>query len=98
MLAICFGYYDLKGNNQFDFYKRLKKLEVLSGKKINKLLLRDKQNLWYHYGVPPLGVDVDETVAADKKDYCRNKTIADYYYRPINGRLCGVYVWRAAWC
>ncbi len=63
LLAICFGFYDAAGNPQFDFYKRLKKLEVLSGKKINKLLLRDKSSSWYHYGIAGLGGNVEQTVA-----------------------------------
>jgi len=67
LLAICFGFYDAAGKAQFDFYKRLKKLETLSGKKINKLLLRDKNNAWYHHGVEGLGKDVDETTVSIRK-------------------------------
>lgn len=67
LLAVCFGFYDANGNAQFDFYKRLKKLEALSGKKINKLLLRDRTSAWYLRGVDGLGADVDSTIDEIKK-------------------------------
>lgn len=62
VLFICFGFYIWQEIPGFDFYKRLKKVESLTGKKINKLLVRDNKQLWYQFGVEGLGQDVDEVV------------------------------------
>ena len=67
ILVISFGFYAYDAIPNFDFFGRLKKIELLTGKKINKLLLRDKSNSWYHYGIEGLGNDVDETVASLKR-------------------------------
>ncbi len=64
VLVITFGFYDFAGNHRFDFYGRLKKLEQLSGRKISKILLKDRANSWYQSGIAGLGDTVDECVAA----------------------------------
>jgi hypothetical protein len=59
-LVITFGFYDPNTKPQFAFYGRLRKLEKLSGIKLNKILLRDNKQRWFHYGVDGLGDDVME--------------------------------------
>jgi hypothetical protein len=63
-LIISFAFVDWNGSPQFDFYGRTKKLELLLRQPINRILLRDPSNSWYHRGVPGLGEDVDAVVAA----------------------------------
>lgn len=59
-LVISFGFVAWDKRPAFDFYGRLKKLEVTSGKPINRILVRDCQNSWYHREIPGLGRHVDE--------------------------------------
>jgi hypothetical protein len=59
-LVITFGFYDPNTSAKFGFYGRLKKLEKLSGKKLNKILVRDPKHKWFHRGVKGLGDDVME--------------------------------------
>lgn len=68
ILVISFGFLYGGGNASiFDFYNRLQKVESLTGRKINKLLLRDVAGCWYHQGVGGLGSNVDETVAGIRR-------------------------------
>ena len=62
-LVIAFGFVSWSTRPAFDFYGRLKKLEELSGEHINKILLRDSGNAWYHRKIDGLGRHVDETAA-----------------------------------
>lgn len=64
LLVITFGFYDFAGNHRFDLYGRLKKLEQLSGRKINKILLKDKANSWYQSGIAGLGANAEGNVAS----------------------------------
>jgi pimeloyl-ACP methyl ester carboxylesterase len=59
-LVITFGFYSANEPPSFGYYGRLKKLEMLSGQKINKILVRDKKYKWYHYGIEGFGDDVME--------------------------------------
>ena len=63
-LIISFGFYAVGDNPQFDFYGRLKKVALVSGRAANHLYLRDIDQLWYLRGIRSLGSDVDSTVAA----------------------------------
>ena len=63
-LVISFGFYNAATPPAFDFYGRLKKLELISGRPLNKLLLRDPRRLWYLTGIAGLSHDVPSTVAA----------------------------------
>lgn len=67
VLIVSFGFYDYTSTPSFDFYKQVKKLEVLSGRKVNKLLLRDVKNQWYLKGIPGLGDNIDSTIKAIRK-------------------------------
>lgn len=62
-LVICFGAYDSERTPPFEFYGRMKKLEKLAGRKLNKLLIRDVSNSWYHYGLRDRGWAIPETIA-----------------------------------
>lgn len=66
VLAICFGAYEPMRLPPFEFYGRMKKIERLSGRTINKILVRDTSNAWYHYGVPGLGRDLPDTISRIK--------------------------------
>lgn len=66
-LVIAFGFVGFETPPAFDFFGRLKKVEERTNKKINKILLRDKENSWYQKGIEGLGKDVDESVSALKK-------------------------------
>jgi predicted esterase len=59
-LVISFGFVDWEKTPDFDFYGRVKKLELETSKPINRILIRDKSNMWYHRGIPGLGLHVDE--------------------------------------
>jgi hypothetical protein len=61
-LVIAFGYADWHATPRFDFFGRLKKLEAAAGRPLNKILVRDTQNAWYHRRIPGLGDHVDDTV------------------------------------
>ena len=63
VLVICFGAYETQRLPPFEFYGRLKKLEKISGQTINKLLVRDASNSWYHYGLPGFGRDLADTIS-----------------------------------
>jgi hypothetical protein len=61
ILVIAFGFVSWETRPDFDFYGRLKKLEQASGRHINKVLVRDSGNAWYHRRVDGLGAHPDET-------------------------------------
>lgn len=65
-LVITFGSYvdPAKAPAVFEFYRRLKKLEAVSGRAINKLFVRDPSMRWYLAGIEGLGDDVASTAAA----------------------------------
>jgi hypothetical protein len=62
-LVLSFGFVDWKEPPRFDFFGRTKKLEKRQGGWINRVLVRDPVNAWYHRGVPGLGSHVDEVAA-----------------------------------
>jgi pimeloyl-ACP methyl ester carboxylesterase len=61
ILVIAFGFVSWETRPNFDFYGRLKKLEQASGRHINKVLVRDSGNAWYHRKIAGLGAHPDET-------------------------------------
>jgi len=61
LLVISFGFVSWDKRPDFDFYGRLKKLEQNSGRHINKVLVRDSGNSWYHRTIAGLGEHPDET-------------------------------------
>lgn len=61
ILVIAFGFVSWTTRPEFDFFGRLKKLEASSGRHINKILIRDSGNAWYHRKIEGLGAHVDET-------------------------------------
>jgi pimeloyl-ACP methyl ester carboxylesterase len=61
LLVIAFGFVSWDKRPDFDFYGRLKKLEQNSGRHINKILVRDSGNSWYHRQIDGLGAHPDET-------------------------------------
>ncbi|NRR32495.1 hypothetical protein HSX11_20205 [Oxalobacteraceae bacterium] len=61
ILVIAFGFVSWSTRPAFDFFGRLKKLEHSSGRHINKILLRDSANAWYHRNIKDLGDHPDET-------------------------------------
>jgi pimeloyl-ACP methyl ester carboxylesterase len=63
ILVISFGFVSWETRPNFDFYGRLKKLEQTSGRHINKVLVRDSGNAWYHRKIAGLGSHPDETAA-----------------------------------
>lgn len=67
ILVIAFGFMSWETRPEFDFYGRLKKLEQASGRHINKILVRDSGNSWYHRTIAGLGEHPDDTVAALRK-------------------------------
>jgi hypothetical protein len=60
-LVIAFGFVSWTTRPAFDFYGRLRKLEQASGQHLNKILVRDSGNAWYHRRIAGLGSHVDET-------------------------------------
>jgi len=64
MLVIAFGFVSWEARPDFDFFGRLKKLEQNSGRHINKVLVRDSGNAWYHREIDGLGAHPDETAAS----------------------------------
>ena len=62
ILVIAFGFVSWEARPDFDFYGRLRKLEQASGRHINKVLVRDSGNAWYHRKIAGLGGHPDETV------------------------------------
>lgn len=63
-LVIAFGFVSWTTRPAFDFYGRLRKLEHASGQHLNKILVRDSGNAWYHRRIAGLGNHVDETAQA----------------------------------
>lgn len=63
-LVIAFGFVSWDTRPDFDFYGRLKKLEQHSGRHLNKILVRDSGNAWYHRRIDGLGDHPDETAAS----------------------------------
>jgi hypothetical protein len=63
VLVVTFAAYAPKQFTPFEFYGRLKKIEQISGCQVNKILVRDLSNSWYHYGVPGFGRDIAEAVS-----------------------------------
>jgi len=61
ILVIAFGFVSWETRPDFDFYGRLRKLEQNSGRHINKILVRDSGNAWYHRRIDGLGTHPDET-------------------------------------
>jgi pimeloyl-ACP methyl ester carboxylesterase len=61
ILVIAFGFVSWDKRPDFDFYGRLKKLEQASGRHLNKILVRDSGNAWYHRKIDGLGSHPDET-------------------------------------
>jgi hypothetical protein len=60
LLMISFGFVDWDGTPDFDFYGRSKKLENLAATPINRILLRDFEQAWYHRGVRGLGEGIHQ--------------------------------------
>ncbi|MCP2729137.1 cupin-like domain-containing protein [Limnofasciculus baicalensis] len=67
VLIISFGFVSWDTPAKFDFYGRTKKLANLANKLINRILVRDVSNLWYHQGIPGLGSNVDEVAESLKE-------------------------------
>lgn len=59
-LILAFGFVNWHSSPRFDFYGRTKKLEKLADRPLNRILVRDPFNAWYHRGVPGLGDTVDD--------------------------------------
>jgi hypothetical protein len=59
-LLISFGFVDWEKPPAFDFYGRIKKLEATTETRLNRILVRDLTNQWYHRDIPGLGQHVDE--------------------------------------
>jgi hypothetical protein len=66
-LVIAFGFVSWEARPEFDFYGRLKKLERASGRHLNKILVRDSGNTWYHRAIDGLGGHPDETAESLRK-------------------------------
>lgn len=67
LLVITFGFIAWDRRPDFSFYGRLKKLELASGLHVNKILVRDSGNTWYHRTIAGLGTHPDETAASLRK-------------------------------
>lgn len=61
-VVISFAFVDWKGQPEYDFVGRLKRVEQIKGRQLNKIFLRDNTNSWYHNGVQGLGKSIDEVV------------------------------------
>lgn len=59
-LVLSFGFVAWDRRPGFDFFGRLKKIESLTRKPLNKILVRDISNSWYHRDIEGLGAHVDE--------------------------------------
>lgn len=66
-LLISFAYINREHRPDFYLFSRSKKLEKLSGQRINRIMLRDCNNSWYLRGVPGLGDSVDEMLLSLQK-------------------------------
>jgi hypothetical protein len=76
-LVITFGFFDADGPADFTFLGRMKKLEAITGRPLNKLLLRDPAYHWYLGGIQGLGVDVPSTLDAIREliDFVRPSSV-----------------------
>jgi hypothetical protein len=63
-LVITFGFFDWQQLPVFDFFGATRRLEARAGGKLNRILIRDIANAWYHRGVPGLGGHVDDVAAS----------------------------------
>ncbi|NJM20899.1 MAG: hypothetical protein HC836_32550 [Richelia sp. RM2_1_2] len=59
-LIISFGFAQWNGEHQYDFVGRLKRVEQIAQRQLNKIFLKDSTNSWYHNGVQGLGESIDE--------------------------------------
>lgn len=66
-LVVAFSFVDWHAPGQFDFARRLMKLEKVDGRPLNVILVRDVANFWYQHGVTGLGPDV-HTAAVTLRD------------------------------
>jgi hypothetical protein len=66
-LIISFGFVSWDTPANFDFYGRTKKLERITQQPLNRILVRDVSNSWYHRGVPGLGSNVNEVAESLKQ-------------------------------
>jgi len=62
-LLITFSYVTWKQEPPFYLFGRSKKWESMTGRPLNRVLLRDRRFHWLLYGVPSLGDDVDQVAA-----------------------------------
>jgi hypothetical protein len=67
ILVIAFGFVSWDARPEFDFFGRLKKLEHNTGRHINKILVRDSGNSWYHRKIDGLGEHPDQTAESLRK-------------------------------
>ncbi len=61
-LLISFAFVNWEGPAEFYLSGRSRKLEEQYGRRFNRVLLRDRRNLWYLQGVPGFGASLMETV------------------------------------
>ena len=59
-LVITFGFYNPDNLPHFDFYERMKRIQQLSGVKMNLLMVRDLSRLWYQKGIGGMGDNIVE--------------------------------------
>jgi hypothetical protein len=63
-LVITFSSFDWQQLPNFDFFGPTRSLEARGGGKLNRILIRDIANAWYHRGIPGLGRHVDDAAAS----------------------------------
>ncbi len=63
-LLISFAFVNWERPADFYLFGRSRKLETQCGRRFNRILLRDRRNLWYLRGIPGLGGSLAETVVA----------------------------------
>ena len=66
-LLITFAFVNWERPADFYLFGRSRKLEQLSGRRFNRILLRDRRNLWYLDGVPGLGDSLTGTITRLKQ-------------------------------
>ncbi len=66
-LLISFAFVNWERPADFYLFGRSLKLEKLSGQRFNRILLRDRRNLWYLDGIPELGNSLDTTIVRLKR-------------------------------
>lgn len=59
-VVVSFAFVGWQGLPEYDFVNRLKRIEELSQRQLNKIFLKDNSNSWYHGGVKGLGSSIDE--------------------------------------